>query len=233
MATRIRFAPPPGGSGGSDVAFPDDTQMTDRDPPTGDAAHKVADVLLPWLANGTLEGDQLAFVEAHLRDCAQCRSELAWLRGLNAACIAASASPQAAGAARRLGSALETPPAALRWRARRARTWTLGVAAAALIAVGSAWIAGAGMQPLYRTLGARDAPAVANASIVVVFDPATTEFELRRIVRSAGARIVDGPTQTNAYVLDVAPAQRQQALAALRGERAVMLAERLDGGATQ
>ena len=26
------------------------------------AAHKVADVLLPWLVNGTLEGDELAFV---------------------------------------------------------------------------------------------------------------------------------------------------------------------------
>jgi hypothetical protein len=68
---------------------------------------------------------------------------------------------------------------------------------------------------------------------VVVVEPTTTEAELRRILRDAGARIVDGPTQANAYVLDV-PAMRQaQALQALRAEHALVLVERLDAQGTQ
>jgi outer membrane lipopolysaccharide assembly protein LptE/RlpB len=68
---------------------------------------------------------------------------------------------------------------------------------------------------------------------VVVADPTTTEAELRRILRAAGARIVDGPTQANAYVLEV-PAQRQeQAMRALRAEHALVLVERLGPQDTQ
>ena len=44
------------------------------------AAHKVADVLLPWLVNGTLEGDELAFVQRHVDECPNCRHEVEWLR---------------------------------------------------------------------------------------------------------------------------------------------------------
>ena len=67
----------------------------------------------------------------------------------------------------------------------------------------------------------------ATGTVVVVFDPAITEAELRRIVRGAGARIVDGPTQGDGYVLEL-PAERQAAvLEALRAQRAVVLAEQL------
>ena len=38
--------------------------------------------LLPWYANGTLAGEELQAVEDHLRNCAQCRQELAWLQQL-------------------------------------------------------------------------------------------------------------------------------------------------------
>ena len=205
--------------------------MTDRESNEAAAAHKVADALLPWFVNGTLEGEELAFVRSHVHGCAQCRSAVDWLRELHAACIVASDSPQASRAARRLQGHLDVPRYAARPAAKRATRWALAVAAAAVVGIGTAWIAGVGSPPLYHTLGASDASAPVHASIVVVFDPATTEFELRRIVRSAGGRIVDGPTQTNAYVLDVPLAQRPQALAMLRGERAVMLAERLDAAA--
>ena len=49
------------------------------------------------------------------------------------------------------------------------------------------------------------APPASSASLVVVFDPAATESDFRRSLRAAGARIVDGPTQANAYLLDVPP----------------------------
>jgi hypothetical protein len=80
---------------------------------------------------------------------------------------------------------------------------------------------------LYRTLGASNARAT-TGNLVVVFNPTTPEGDLRRMLRDAGARIVDGPTQTNAYVLDV-PAQRiNQAMQALRAEHAALLVEQLD-----
>jgi hypothetical protein len=80
---------------------------------------------------------------------------------------------------------------------------------------------------LYRTLSASNTRASTTGNLVVVFDPTTTEADLRRIVREVDARIVDGPTQANAYVLDV-PAQRlASALQALRAERAAVLVEQL------
>jgi anti-sigma factor RsiW len=199
--------------------------MSEREAST-DAAHKVVDALLPWFVNGTLDREENLAVERHLHECASCRAEVEWLRGPHAACVAASdVSPAAA----RLRAGLEARP-----RRRPARLgWGLALAGS-LVALGvagtAAWIGG--NEPAYRTLGASDA-AAARGALVVVFDPATPESELRRILRAAGAQIVDGPTRTNAYVLDVPPAQRTQALAALRGERRVVLAERLDGGAAR
>ena len=49
------------------------------------SAHTEADRLLPWLANGTLEGEELMRVRAHLDQCAACRNELDWLRSLQGA----------------------------------------------------------------------------------------------------------------------------------------------------
>jgi hypothetical protein len=80
---------------------------------------------------------------------------------------------------------------------------------------------------LYRTLGARNATVPATGSLVVVFDPATTEAEVHRILRGAGARIVDGPTQANAYVLEVPPGQTDRAAQAIKAERATLLVEPL------
>ncbi len=80
----------------------------------------------------------------------------------------------------------------------------------------------------YGTLGARAAPP---GSLVVSFDPATPESELRRILQASGARIVDGPTAAGAYVLDVAAGDAGPNLSSLRAEPAVLLAEPLvEGG---
>jgi anti-sigma factor RsiW len=38
--------------------------------------HTQAQRLLPWYVNGALEGEELAQVEAHLTDCAECREDL-------------------------------------------------------------------------------------------------------------------------------------------------------------
>jgi DNA-directed RNA polymerase specialized sigma24 family protein len=82
----------------------------------------------------------------------------------------------------------------------------------------------------YSTLGAR---AAAPGNLVVSFDPATPERELRRILQASGARIVDGPTAAGAYVLDVAVGDAGPTLSSLRAEPAVTLAEPLADGSLQ
>jgi hypothetical protein len=200
------------------------------------AAHKVADVLLPWFVNGTLKGEQLDFVQRHVDECPRCQHEVAWLRELHAACVAAEAMPGAPAAFGNLrrqldgprlgGDAMDRPRDAPR-DARRWWPWATAAEFAVIVALGTLLLSGADAPALYRTLGVSNAAAPTSGTLVVVFEPATPEAEVRRILRSAGARIVDGPTQANAYVLDVPSGQAERAAHALRGERAAVLVERL------
>jgi hypothetical protein len=97
-----------------------------------------------------------------------------------------------------------------------------------IIVLGTLLLSGTERPALYRTLGASNAAAPATGSLVVVFDPATTEAEVHRILRGVRARIVDGPTQANAYVLEVPSGQTDRAAQAIRLERAALLVEPLD-----
>jgi hypothetical protein len=201
------------------------------------AAHKVADVLLPWFVNGTLEGDELAFVQRHVGRCGRCQREVEWLRSLHAACVASETSDAAAPALRRLRSGLEEPAPQRSHRAASlgqvwgaARPWSRWAVAASLaviVAAGVGLLSVPEGPALYRTLSAGNAKPVASGSIVVVFDPTTTEADLRRILRQVGARIVDGPSEANAYVLEVPAQRKDQALQALRAQRAAQLVEPL------
>ena len=200
------------------------------------ARHKVADALLPWLVNETLEGDELAFVRRHLDECPDCRREVEWLRELHAACIAGEARPDTSAAFRNLRRKLEAPgddrDSIGRLRRPRGRTrrwwpWALAAEFAVIIVLGGLLLTSTEGPVLYRTLGATDAGKPATGSLVVIFDPTTSQAEVQRILRSAGARIVDGPTQANAYVLEVPVGQTGRAAQAIKAERAALLIEPL------
>jgi hypothetical protein len=213
--------------------------MTDRVIQLDPAAHKVADVLLPWLVNGTLEGDELTFVRRHVEGCARCQREVVWLREFHAACVAGEALPGASNAFRKLRRQLENPlPARPRLRSRWNQVgpwsrWLIASQLVVIVALGSWWLIGMESPAQYRTLGAATASAPTTGDLVVVFDPTTSESDLRRILRSAGARVVDGPTEANAYVLDVPAERRLLALQRLRAERAVVMVEPLVGRRTR
>lgn len=103
-----------------------------------------------------------------------------------------------------------------------------GVAAALALAVGVSWL------PLtrpngYHALG--EAPAPTAGNIVVIFLPDTSERQMREALKASQARIADGPTATNGYVLRVPASRRDAALAKLRATRTVVVAEPLDSGA--
>jgi anti-sigma-K factor RskA len=198
--------------------------------------HRVVDALLPWYVNGTLEGDELDGVRHHLSQCAQCREEVAWLRELHAACVAAESMPGAGNAFRSLRHKLEGRATKGGLSSRLGRvwshgsTWTRWAAAASLamvLALGASLLQEARGPTLYHTLGASGTTERASGSLIVVFDPATTEADLRRILRQADARLVDGPTRANAYVLDVPAGRRQDVMHMLRAQRAVVRVEQL------
>ncbi|HEX7113297.1 MAG TPA: zf-HC2 domain-containing protein [Mizugakiibacter sp.] len=206
------------------------------------AAHLEAERLLPWYVNGTLEGEELARIEQHLTECARCQRELTWQRELQAACAGAEAAADAGPALQRLRERLDAEPGGgrrplfgeLRRGWKGSRPWLRWAVAAQFAAVAA--LAGAlafqGRPALYRTLGAADKPPRAAGDLVVVFDPGLDEAAMRRLLRASGARIVDGPTETGAYVLDVPDGHETGALEALRAARGVVLVERLnaDGG---
>lgn len=200
--------------------------------------HGAVQAVLPWYANDTLDAAERAEVEAHLLDCARCRADLEFQRRLRA-----TAGPEAVpgdvdrawlALRARLEATAEAPtptPTPTRPCERRGapRWWpvALGLQAALVVALMlvSAWLF-LPRPDVYRTLGAGAAPPAANA--LVVFRPDTTEAEMRRALRAADARVVGGPTVTDAWLLRI-PSIGADALARLRAEPAVARVESLEG----
>lgn len=204
--------------------------------PGGDA-HPQVQRLLPWLLTGTLDGAELAMVQQHLAACEQCQADLAWDSRLRADGQqgAPELDPDAAldRLLPRLGPQQQRPAGPARWKrgfAANDSKWLLPVALAqfgviVVLAVLLAW-PGDDDRASYHGLGA--APA-AQRNLVVTFRPGTPEAELRRILQENGARVVDGPTEMDAYVLAVPAPQTARALQRLRAEPAVTLAQPLAG----
>lgn len=210
--------------------------MTGRVLPFDPSAHAAADALLPFFVNGTLRGKELAFVEEHVRACEQCQREIDWLREVFAACAAIEPLQDPAPADLRRLARFERPvpagmsPARISREWRTAQPWVRWLLAAQLAAIavlGTMLATDTRNEGVYQTLGASARSAQVHDAIAVMFDPGATESEIRRIVLSAGARIADGPTATNAFVLEVPAARSDRALLALRTERAVRFAEYL------
>ena len=206
----------------------------------GRSPHQNVQELLPWFLNGTLQGEEAAKVEEHLRGCPGCREELECLRVMQSEYLESEMAPEAQAALAKLRPRLEEalpakPPP--RRATGRAATLTapfpvwfkLAMAAQFALVFGLGW---AVLQPeraglAYHVLSASGAPERAAGSLVVVFDPAAPQREVARILRASGGRVVDGPTASNGYVVAVADGGLSAALARLRAEPAVVLAEPL------
>lgn len=209
--------------------------------PDHEAAHREAQDLLPWLANGRLDGAELQRVQAHLATCATCRADLDTLYtlqdvadlpppGLDVDKAFARLLPQLDAVA-----PADAAPVIPGWRTRLAANdarWlraAVGLQFFAIVVLGTLLLRPSGdpqmaaQDATYRVLGAE---AGADSIVAVTFKPDTPEFELRRIVAASGAHIVGGPTVTGAWMLGSAQAPADVA-ARLRAESAVTLAEPL------
>jgi hypothetical protein len=192
--------------------------------------HEQTQSLLPWYANGTLDAQEAASVEEHLESCGECRSELEAERvlALRVASLPLDVAHGWALLDRALPERVPAPairlplhrrPIALGWAA-------LGqLAAAVAIVVTASALDGPAPPATYHALGS--APLAGSGNAIVLFAAGTSEREMRGLIERAGARIVDGPTASGAYVLRVARA-REAALAPLRQSQRITLAEPID-----
>jgi hypothetical protein len=199
--------------------------------------HRDIQALLPWFLTGKLDQAERGRIQAHINDCVQCRTELETERRLAQRITEVPARADAPDVERGWKLMSHTldrfdRDASPSWvvRLRESMSW-LGVAVAVqfcLLATLGFALWRAEHSPDYHALGSVQSGADAN--IVVVFRPETLERDLRAILKSSGARLVGGPTVSDAYLLRVAPATRAATVARLRQEREVVLAEPVDGG---
>jgi hypothetical protein len=216
-------------------------------------AHRDVQSLLPWYLAGGLNETELAQVKAHLSRCAECQADVraeprlaasiadlpigaaaldvehGWSRISRAL---EQAAPRRAPFAARIARLVARRPTPV--RPSRAPTPWLGWALAAqfcLLLVLSLALWRSEQPSRYHTLGA--APVSAAANVVVMFRPQTAEKDFRAILRSNDARLVGGPTETDAYLLHVSSVDRAKVLARLRRQSQVVLAEPVDAGATR
>jgi len=206
-----------------------------------DPVHRDTAELLPWLVNGTLDGGERERVESHLAQCVTCRRELEAVRALQAALASDERDPAVASALARLHARLDEDEAGYRprrllhmlmrrWReARPAVRRTLAAQCALILVLAGALgivIASSSPPPaLYRTLGDTPTATSGRQGIVVVFKGEHAEQEIRRLLVSLNARVVDGPSSMGAYRLELRKGGQQEALALLRADPAVAFAE--------
>jgi hypothetical protein len=207
-------------------------------------AHAEVQSLLPWFVTGRLEAEDLALVEAHLAQCAECRAEASREHVLRneVAAIPVEAPSGWTGMSALLDARrpARAPWAGLVDRLSGLRRglglggpawvgWALAAQAALVVALVSQAPRAPAPAPAaaYHVLGA--APAAHPGNVVVIFRPETREADLRAVLRAGHARLVDGPTASDGYVLSVPAGERARTLVSLRADSRVVLAEPIDG----
>jgi hypothetical protein len=211
-------------------------------------SHEECRLLLPWLANGRLDGAERARLEQHLRVCAECARELASERLLRDTLTEPERVTYTPGPSfRKLMERIDAAPpvragASAAPAARERAAWrppglawaasfVLALAVGALAATAYRW-----SQPLYST--ATSAPAATPGVLHVAFERSLPIGDAEQLLLSAGARVVEGPDASGVFgvapVASPGPASdadaRLRALAErLRSERQVRWIEPLPG----
>jgi hypothetical protein len=188
--------------------------------------HQKVQKLLPWAVLDKLPADEQTMVAEHVAVCAHCREELEWQRELQAVQPAAGATPDMEGALARLTMRLdEFKPVASQTRWMR---WGLAAQLFVIAGLGAALALQSMREPqVYRLLGVAPTGASFDAHMIVVFEPSTTEGQMRAALQASAARVADGPTEANAWLLRVPAASLPTALAAMRANSHVKMAEPL------
>jgi hypothetical protein len=204
--------------------------------------HEESWLLLPWLANGRLSQAERAALEEHLRECAACTQELAQQRRLCQVLTEPERVTYAPGPSlRKLMERIDghTPARLQEVRpvSRRsvpsalAAAWRppgLAWAASFVLAIGLAAFAPTAYrwsQPRYVSL--TSAPRGTPGVLHIAFDRSLPIGEMEEMLRSAGARVVEGPGTTGVFGIAPVAAARGSAQSGEVSPQMLALAARL------
>jgi hypothetical protein len=207
--------------------------------------------LLPWIANESASARDVARVEAHLRDCRECREELEFQRQLRNAIRSEEAvvlAPQTS--LQKLMQRIDTvedvddepeaaPANTVVVPRRAAARWSrwLPIAAAVQGIIITGLLAALWMQSpdtltaaRYTMLLTPEKPVAHGQVIRVVFAGDVALDDMNRVLRSIDAQVIGGPSKADVYTLGLAagadkPAEVDKALAQLRADSHVRFAE--------
>lgn len=202
--------------------------------PLDSAEHRSAQDLLPWFVNGTLSAAEASSVTRHLAHCERCQKDAAEQAQLKASAVASEPGGDIDRDWAMLRSRIEAFPRRPTGKPEGApahpwRRWlplTIAVQGVFVIALLLVLIGGPLHDERYRALGA--APTTFEANAVAVFRSDATNKQMRDALHAVGARIVGGPTVTDAYLLRVTNAT-PEVLARLKAQPGVLSVEALQG----
>lgn len=201
--------------------------------------------LLPFHANGSLRGEELAAVQAHLGSCLICRRELALEQRTMHAFREGSLGEQSAQAAfRRLMNDVQhhvpkPPPTGMETWRDRLEVWWLALTARPVYAVVPIVLAvavslavhhsrGLDAGDDYRALASRSTPVMPRGEeLRIVFTPGTDPAIIAAVLHRMKLDFVAGPNTAGAYTvrLGAGAAELPETLAGLRRNDRVALAE--------
>jgi anti-sigma factor RsiW len=153
--------------------------------------------LLPWYANQTLAADERARVERHLAGCAHCRAELELLLTLRQEVkVATAEGPGEMARARLLKAVRQSRKTTPRWvpLALAASVAVIAIQGALLVRF---W------QPDDRYVPLGSAQPSAAVVLQVRFVPTASEGDIRAMLQSVGATLVDGPSALGIYRVQI------------------------------
>lgn len=221
------------------------------------SVHERAELVIPWLVNGSLPAGAEPTLREHVATCPQCRQDYEEQLRVRKAMrtegplvfaaessyqklLARMQSPQAE---RELDEADAGPDCAPPIRPLRRTPSTVRWLAAAVIlqafAIGlGAWMwhsSTAASVARYVTLTSAPPSYDSGRRARVLFRPDLSVGALQAVLKAAGAHIIDGPADGDVYTLGFSPppasaAALAQRIAALRGNPAILFAEPVQHG---
>lgn len=222
------------------------------------ALHARAELVIPWLANGSLGADAEPAVREHIAACPECREDYEeqlrvcqTMRADGPLVFAAEPSYQKLLARiQSMEAGEETPEeevvelrparAARRFPYRRSAVrWLTAAVILQGLALGlGAWTwhsSSAARAGSYATLTSASPSYESGPRVRVLFRPDLPIAALQSVLAGAGAHIVDGPGDGDVYTVGFArpprgPGALEQRVAALRANPAVLFAEPVQEG---
>jgi hypothetical protein len=221
------------------------------------ALHTRAELVIPWLANGSLPADAEPLVRQHIAGCPECRADYEEqvsvcqaMRTEGPLVFAAESSYQKLHTRILRAETGRAPPAdaelpgsgatrplrhtspVVRWLAAAVILQAFAIGVGAWIWHSSGATVGAAR---YVTLTSESPSYNSGPRVRVLFRTDLTVGALQTVLQVAGAHIIDGPADGNVYTLGFAPppdspAALEKRITALRANPAILFAQPVQAG---